>query len=405
MSDMQDLADQRPPTPEKRSNVQPSGDLTAPKAKFRKGDNAWFMPSSHHPTGEVEIVDVNSEGGKFVYQIKERGSSDLYKKGQWVAQSKLTTASFNWWKRNKANGTPEPAREPLYRQLSYKERSYRSVATFLDSDENFMIYRRFGYLHARMLMRLQDKLRMLEDRLDDYDDEDAGHETDKELLMSRDSDEAACKNMEKKRPGALTRTKILDEIEVVLGKYDEWLLKAQQMVSLNRPAERDYRSVEEYMNNRKPLIDEEYGFIYQKEDLVTLRDGREMAVLDSFTERLLRTFHCSLLQKLFCTKRDMEKTDDPEIQYYSKARKDCFNTVILCLVLLSLLVLPVLVLYRLLNDHPSDKAYTVSIGVLLVFVLVFSAVLSLFTKARRHEIFTAAAGYAAVLVVFFGNIS
>lgn len=77
---------------------------------------------------------------------------------------------------------------------------------------------------------------------------------------------------------------------------DEWLLKAQQMVSLNRPAERDYRSVEAHFNNRKPLVDEEYGFIYQKEDLITLRDGREMAFLDSFTERMLRTFRCSLLQ-------------------------------------------------------------------------------------------------------------
>ncbi|KAK6851579.1 hypothetical protein PG995_011704 [Apiospora arundinis] len=262
-----------------------------------------------------------------------------------------------------------------------------------------MIYRRFGYLHARMLLRLQDKLRKLEDLLDEHDDEDAAHETDKELLMSRDSDEAACKQMEKKTPGLLTRTRILDEIEVVLGKYDEWLLKAQQMVSLNRPAERDYRSVEAHFNNRKPLVDEEYGFIYQKEDLITLRDGREMAFLDSFTERMLRTFRCSLLQ------RELEKTDDPDVQYYSKVRKDCFNTTILCMVLISLLVLPIFVLYKLLNDHPNEKSYTVSIGVLLVFVLVFSAVLSLFTKARRHEIFAAAAGYAAVLVVFFGNIS
>jgi len=88
----------------------------------------------------------------------------------------------------------------------------------------------------------------------------------------------------------------------------------------------------------------------------------------------------------------MEKTNDPELYYYSKSRKDGFNTAILCLVLISLLVLPVFVLYKVLNDHHNEKSYTVSIGVLLVFVLVFSAVLSLFTKARRHEIFAAAAG-------------
>lgn len=201
--------------------------------------------------------------------------------------------------------------------MDYKERSYRSVATFLDSDENFMIYRRFGYLHARTLLRLQDKLRTLEQLLDENDDEDAaGDEATQKCLMSRDLDEAECNELARRVPTALTRTQILDEIEVVLAKYgkyhggcfgyyrlqklmtlpDDWVLKSQQMVSLNRPAARDYQSVEAHLYGRKPLVDEERGFIYQKEDLITLRDGREMAVLDSFTERLIRTFHCSLLQ-------------------------------------------------------------------------------------------------------------
>lgn len=74
------------------------------------------------------------------------------------------------------------------------------------------------------------------------------------------------------------------------------VLKAQHMVSLNRPAERDYRSVEAQFHSKKLLVDEEWQFIYQKEDLITLRDGREMAALDSLTERLLQTFHCAFLK-------------------------------------------------------------------------------------------------------------
>ncbi|KAK8096084.1 hypothetical protein PG999_014106 [Apiospora kogelbergensis] len=313
---------------------------------------------------------------------------------------KISIPPFNWKQWMGEKKAPDSKREPIGRKLDYKEQSYRSVATFLDSDENFMIYRRFGYLHARTLLRLQDKLRALEDLLDELDDEDAEEsETSRKRLWSRDIDEAACKAVTEKVPTALTRTQILDEIEEVLGKYDDWVIKAQQMVSLNKPARRDRNSVESQLFDRKLLVDEERGFIYQKEDLITLRDGREMAVLDSFTERLIRTFHCSLLQ------REMEKTNDPDLHYYSKARKDCFNTTILCMVLLALLVLPILVLYKLLKDSPSDRLYTISIGIVIVFVLVFSAVLSLFTKAKRHEIFAAAAGYAAVLVVFFGNIS
>lgn len=68
------------------------------------------------------------------------------------------------------------------------------------------------------------------------------------------------------------------------------------MVALNKPAARDYNSVEAYIFDKKPLIDEESRFIYMKEDLITLRDGREMACLDSFTEKMLQIFHCRWLQ-------------------------------------------------------------------------------------------------------------
>ena len=44
------------------------------------------------------------------------------------------------------------------------------------------------------------------------------------------------------------------------------------------------------------------------------------------------------------------------------------------------------------------------IGTLLIFTLAFSSALSIFTKARRHEILAAAATYCAVLVVFLGNV-
>jgi hypothetical protein len=88
--------------------------------------------------------------------------------------------------------------------------------------------------------------------------------------------------------------------------------------------------------------------------------------------------------------RDRDKTDDPKVHYYSKSRKDYFSTTVLRLVLLCLLVLPVFLLFRLAVTDSIEATYTVSIGVLLVFTLVFSAVLSLFTKAKRYEVFGAA---------------
>lgn len=72
--------------------------------------------------------------------------------------------------------------------------------------------------------------------------------------------------------------------------------------------------------------------------------------------------------------------------------------------IVALLVGPIYILYRMVNSG-SKVHDAVCIGTLLAFTLAFSAVLSLFTRAKRHEILGAAAAYCAVLVVFLGNVN
>lgn len=74
------------------------------------------------------------------------------------------------------------------------------------------------------------------------------------------------------------------------------------------------------------------------------------------------------------------------------------------MMILVLLIVPIYTLYHLIKDVGTNRAYALCMGVLVVATLAFSAVLSLFTKAKRHEILAAAAAYCAVLVVFLGNI-
>ena len=66
-------------------------------------------------------------------------------------------------------------------------------------------------------------------------------------------------------------------------------------------------------------------------------------------------------------------------------------TGIITFIILVLLVVPIYILYNMINNVNTDRAYAICIGVLLVFTLAFSAVLSLFTRARRHEILASAA--------------
>ena len=67
-------------------------------------------------------------------------------------------------------------------------------------------------------------------------------------------------------------------------------------------------------------------------------------------------------------------------------------TLLITLLILVLLVVPIWVLYYLTISQKAGVADTMCIGVLLICTLVFSCVLSLFTKAKRHEILAAAAG-------------
>ena len=68
-------------------------------------------------------------------------------------------------------------------------------------------------------------------------------------------------------------------------------------------------------------------------------------------------------------------------------------TLIITFLILGLLVAPIWILFYLTVILDGTSTETASIGVLLVSTLLFSSVLSLFTRARRHEILAAAAGW------------
>lgn len=65
------------------------------------------------------------------------------------------------------------------------------------------------------------------------------------------------------------------------------------MVALNKPASRDYTSVKNYFDDEQPLCSDDEFYIYRKEDIITLKPGRENAWLDGVVEKILQTFTCA----------------------------------------------------------------------------------------------------------------
>ena len=79
---------------------------------------------------------------------------------------------------------------------------------------------------------------------------------------------------------------------------------------MNRPPARDQRSVLSFLNmpwtdpsgvERTNLARADTKFIYEREDLVSLKTGRENAWLDATVERLLKYLHCRPVEWMFCS--------------------------------------------------------------------------------------------------------
>lgn len=169
------------------------------------------------------------------------------------------------------------------------------------------MYRRFGCCFSRVLLARQDDIRRMEADLKamDKQDEFDGNEN----YLKSCSDDAKRESVPSTWP--CTRTKLLRKLEIKLKDYGlcslhptvrsltalsaDLMLKAQQLKALERPSTRDYRSVLNFMeNDGGQLYKSESSFIYEKDDLVTIRPGRDHAWLDGVLERLLQALRCRL---------------------------------------------------------------------------------------------------------------
>ncbi|KAI6798788.1 hypothetical protein KC332_g7252 [Hortaea werneckii] len=329
-------------------------------------------------------------------------------------------------KSNKQGGDTDLASDITLMQSSYDLPStldiqqgcppgYSQVATFQCSDPNFLQYRGFKYLHSRLLSHMQYEIQQLEDELDRLDDWDRIHGDREKRLVCLENDVLYQRcdqfpeefQLEFERP----RPEVFAELKRKLLEYDELVQKTREITLLQRPSTKDYRSVRSWFANHAPLVHGEVQYLKHREDIITLRPGRECAGFDGFVERMLHVLDaglcrlgCPIIRKLFITQELQEKTTDARLQYYAPARVDKLVGFIITGVIFMLLILPVVALYELSNVGRRESPFE-AIGILIIFTLLFAAAMSALTKATRQELFAASAAYCAVLVVFISNFS
>lgn len=112
-------------------------------------------------------------------------------------------------------------------------------------------------------------------------------------------------------------------------------------------------------------------------------------------------------QALFRTHEQKIKTENEAVDLVSLDRIDNILRAVITALAAILLLAPVFVLFKLRPTEKSDMERQSNYQILTVFLftLLFSACCSVFTQAKKQEVFAATAAYSAVLVVFLGNTS
>ena len=170
-----------------------------------------------------------------------------------------------------------------------------------------------------MIAGLQCDIERLERILDKLDQWDKSYGDPKKLRCKRQDDR---EDRPDKAPGNFqkcydeTRPQVLAEIKQKLMEHgiarssfgnsvadkspDEVLIKTREIVSMQRPSRKDYESVRDWLIDTTPLVLQEQEFIQRKEDIITLRTGRESAGFESFVELALYESDKFLTARLGC---------------------------------------------------------------------------------------------------------
>jgi hypothetical protein len=162
-------------------------------------------------------------------------------------------------------------------------------------------------------------------------------------------------------------------------------MREHAIMNLPQTSRKSHRANFDYVYNEKPIDKDEYQFLYHRDDFITL-GVPEDSWLGSFLDFLSAATPNWLKRVLISTPRTTSKSSASTLHFYSNSRTNTLVKGLVALVSTLLLIVPVVLLYFL---HVSGG---VKVGIILIFMVAFSVALSIMTKAKRHEIFGAAAG-------------
>ncbi|KAF2472379.1 uncharacterized protein BDR25DRAFT_333263 [Lindgomyces ingoldianus] len=267
---------------------------------------------------------------------------------------------------------------------------YASFAEFIERDPELAIYRRFQHLSARNILYLQSELVEAEKRLAEFDKEDREQKKSNTDVMLCTRCWISLRSEATRSDRAEKRETLILKIRLLMKEYHEAILLQSQVMQLENPLSRTWEVFRKWYSKSRPLIEDFNGMQAMKlADFVALRPALERDRLSQFLHKYggYATFLCK-----------GNGNSASSVHYFSEQHISQIVTFIGVLTSAILLIGAIVSLYVV--GRPG-----VRLGMIAGFTILFALSVALFTNARRAEIFTATAAYAAVLVVFVsGNL-
>ncbi|KAF8242676.1 hypothetical protein K440DRAFT_664610, partial [Wilcoxina mikolae CBS 423.85] len=156
--------------------------------------------------------------------------------------------------------TPTNTINPSSRNLA----GYERLSKLMNSDNDFLVFRKFGELNVRNILYLQDRLSEICERLANEDEK-----PDSKPGTRRWEDNRA-------------RAELLENAEDLLRRYNNAIRSYSDILKLPRASTRQQSGLKKWLDFYNPLYSEEQDFIEHRGDLLSI-----INLEDDATHRLL----------------------------------------------------------------------------------------------------------------------
>ncbi|KAH6659935.1 hypothetical protein BKA67DRAFT_530056 [Truncatella angustata] len=282
---------------------------------------------------DIELGIVGSTSVPTEASLRELFTSQISRR---VAQFRKFSKNFK---------SPQDSKKKV--QIEDYRRGYPRFSALMASHGSFHVFRRFTHLRVRLLLMKQNKLSILEKKLDKIDHD----EPSPMFLASHNMDQSA------------ERAAVLSEIEEALVVYGSFKIQA--------------RNLENWLEGNPCIAREETKFLSREEDLLTV------AAVDDGVLHWLEHMVSTVLTSFDKWRRE-NKSDDSLVHVFPQNFTDKATRVLLTPLVIFLLLTPVVICNAMSNS-------TSRVIILVMAAIAFITALSLSTKSKPIDLITCSA--------------